>query len=167
MMTLLFVPISENMRTNESGHDRTSVMSGELNLNCWIIDDGANRIFPVEIAGTKTVGHLKKAIKAEKTPVFDHTPADALDLWQVSVRCFDASRFTPELWQVNIPADDGLPEAVSKLNLDAVKPLWSVKRLSGLFEAALFADENVHIVIRRPPNGVFRHLPPRILGYSE
>ena len=70
---------------------------------------------------------------------------------------------TPELWQVNVPADDNLPEAVRNLSLDSVKPLRSVKRLSGLFEEALLADDHVHIVIRRPPNGVFRHLPPRIL----
>ena len=45
----------------------------------------------------------------------------------------------------------------------AVKPLWSVKRLSGLFEEALLADDHVHIVIRRPPNGVYRLLPYRVL----
>ena len=53
------------------------------------------------------------------------------------------------------------------LSLDSVKPLWSVKRLSGLFEEALLADDHVHIVIRRPPNGVYRLLPYRVLKYSE
>jgi hypothetical protein len=81
----------------------------------------------------------------------------------VSVHCFDASRSTPELWQVDVLADDS---ALRNISLDGDKPLLSVKRLSGLFEEDP-ADQHVHIVIRRPPNGVFRHLPPRILGYLE
>lgn len=40
-------------------------MSTLLQLNCWVLGDDPNRIFPVEIAGTKTVGSLKKAIKDE------------------------------------------------------------------------------------------------------
>ena len=42
-------------------------------------------------------------------------------------------------------------------------PLLSVKRLPGLFQRAP-TDEHVHIVIQYTPNGVFRHLPYRVLG---
>jgi hypothetical protein len=59
------------------------------------------------------------------------------------VHCFGASRSTPELWQVSVLADDSLPEAVSNLSLDIVKPLWSVQRLSGLFEKTPSGD-HVH-----------------------
>ena len=162
-MTQLFVLISENTRPNKPIEQPSRVMSGQLCLNCWIVNDGTGSIFPVDIAGTKTVGHLKKAIKAEKPVAFQHVDPDALVLWKVSVHGSNPSRITPELRQVNIPDDDNLPEAVADLRLDTANPLRSVKRLSKLFEEALPADENVHIVIRRPPNGVFRHLPLRFL----
>jgi hypothetical protein len=38
--------------------------------------------------GTKTVGNLKKAIRKEKEPAFDHVPPDALKLWKVSASSF-------------------------------------------------------------------------------
>ena len=70
----------------------------------------------------------------------------------------DASRLTPDRldhWQVSVLADDNLQEAVRDLSLDGVKPLSSVKRLAGLYNDALPAEGHVHIVIRRPPNGVY------------
>ena len=134
-------------------------MSNQLYLNCWVFREKASRVFPVKIAGTESVGALKKAIKEEKPVAFHHVDANTIDLWQVSVYCFDASMPTPELWQVDVPADDS---ALRTVSLDGVEPLLSVKRLSGLFQRAP-ADEHVHIVIQLQPNGVFRHLPPRIL----
>ena len=83
------------------------------------------------------------------------------------MNCFDTLKSTPDPWQVNVPVDDNLPEAVGDLSLESVKPLWSVKRLSVLFEGALLADDHVQIVIRRPPNGVYRLLPYRVLKHSE
>ena len=74
-----------------------------------------------------SVGTLKKAIKEEKQPTFDHIPADVLDLWQVRVHCLDSSIPTPELWQVDVLADDS---ALRNVSLDGVEPLPSVKRLS-------------------------------------
>ena len=56
---------------------------------------------------------------------------------------------TPELWQVDVPVDDS-----------------ALRNVSGLFQRAP-ADEHVHIVIQLTSNGVFRHLPPRILRYLE
>ena len=140
-------------------------MSLQLSLNCWVIGDKAGSVFPVKIAGTESVGTLKKAIKEENPDLLG--PARTLDLWKVSVYYFDTLKSTPDPWQVNVPVDDNLPEAVGDLSLESVKPLWSVKRLSGLFEEALLADDHVQIVIRRPPNGVYRLLPYRVLKYSE
>ena len=58
-------------------------MATEISLCCWIIGlDNAN-LFPVDIAPSKTVGHLKKLIKKEKEPELDHLAADRLDVWKV------------------------------------------------------------------------------------
>ena len=43
-------------------------------------------MFPVKIAKEESVGTLKKEIKGEKKPDFDHIPADKLTLWKVSLR---------------------------------------------------------------------------------
>jgi hypothetical protein len=61
-------------------------MSEPLELNCWVLGDGDDpgRIFTVEIANNKTVDALKKVIKDEKKPAFDHLAADSLNLWKVS-----------------------------------------------------------------------------------
>jgi hypothetical protein len=61
-------------------------MPDELQLNCWVLGGGddPDRIFPVKIAKNETVGTLKKAIKDEKKPAFDHLTADSLSLWKVS-----------------------------------------------------------------------------------
>ena len=54
----------------------TITMSGTLDLNCLVLGHDASHIFPIEIAESKTVGTLRKAIKDEKRPAFDHVPAD-------------------------------------------------------------------------------------------
>jgi hypothetical protein len=58
-------------------------MSDILNLNCWIVGDDPRRTFPVDIAKTKMVGHLKDAIKDKKKNTFVGLDADSLDLWKV------------------------------------------------------------------------------------
>jgi hypothetical protein len=58
-------------------------MSDTLELNCWVLDDPVENVFPVEILNTKTVGALKEVIKDKKKPVLDGFPADALLLWMV------------------------------------------------------------------------------------
>jgi hypothetical protein len=54
--------------------------------------DDHNETFGIGIAGTNTVGDLKKAIK-EKKPAFDQVAADTLKLWKASrhfavARCY-------------------------------------------------------------------------------
>jgi hypothetical protein len=58
-------------------------MSDEMNLWCWVQGDELDRVFPVSIKHSATIGHLKKAIRAEK-PSFEHIPADSLKLFKVS-----------------------------------------------------------------------------------
>ncbi|KAG9065188.1 hypothetical protein KI688_002511 [Linnemannia hyalina] len=57
-----------------------STMTNHLTLFCLV--DGA---FPVEIESTKTIGDLKKLIKAEQSPDFDDIVANNLTLWRVSI----------------------------------------------------------------------------------
>jgi hypothetical protein len=50
-----------------------------------VLGDGPLNVFPVKISKTETVGVLRKLIKDEKRPVFDHVTADSLILWKVSI----------------------------------------------------------------------------------
>jgi hypothetical protein len=61
-------------------------MSTVLELNCWILAHDPRRVFSVDVPSSKTVSHLKDAIKNKKKPVFDGITADSLDLWMVSNR---------------------------------------------------------------------------------
>ncbi|KAF9315303.1 hypothetical protein BG003_003172 [Podila horticola] len=54
-----------------------------MTLFCLV--DGESTPFPVEIESTKTIGELKKAIKAEKVNDFSDVDADKLTLWKVSI----------------------------------------------------------------------------------
>jgi Crinkler effector protein N-terminal domain len=107
-----------------------------------VLDDDTSHIFPIEIAESKTVGALRKAIKDEKRPAFDHIPADTLLLWKVS-----------------IPVNRSLHENISKLDFVDEGSLLPVKRLSGVFSDQL-ENEHLHIVVRAPPAGEFdKHFP--------
>jgi hypothetical protein len=55
-----------------------------LEIHCSILGPDVGRVFPVEIPPSKTIGLLKKAIKAEKPVDLAHVDADKLDLWKVS-----------------------------------------------------------------------------------
>jgi hypothetical protein len=47
-------------------------MPNTLALNCLVSGDDPDHIFTIEIANTKNVSALKKAIKAEKQLAFKH-----------------------------------------------------------------------------------------------
>jgi len=57
-------------------------MATEISLNCRILGLGGS--FPVDILPSKTVGHLKDAIKKKKEPVLNHIAADQLEIWKVN-----------------------------------------------------------------------------------
>src|SRR6266550_5347518 len=121
---------------------RHSLGSKLLQLNCWVLGEDPNRIFPVMIERTASVGALKDAIKDEKRPAFDHIPADALVLWKVSV----------------LARREDLEEDVKKLNLDNKHSLWPVVKLSLLFSDQP-VDDHLHIVVKAPtgePTETFR-----------
>jgi len=54
-------------------------------LNCFVLGDDEERVFPVEIPKEKNVGILKDEIKKKKAPHLDldHVAASDLDLWKV------------------------------------------------------------------------------------
>ena len=108
-------------------------MTRELELNCLVLDSHAsiNRIFTVQVLGTDNVSILKKAIKEEKCPLFNHVTADTLDLWNVSVP-------VQELSETHL--HDLQPEHA---------PLVPVKRLGGLYPKAPL-EEHLHIIVRPP-----------------
>ncbi|KAF9405452.1 hypothetical protein BGZ76_006572, partial [Entomortierella beljakovae] len=58
-------------------------MTNEITLFCIV--DGDSTAFPIDLAVSKTVGHLKDAIKKKKEPRFDDLAADELILYHVSV----------------------------------------------------------------------------------
>jgi Crinkler effector protein N-terminal domain len=103
-----------------------------LELNCLVLGDSANNTFPVKIARTESVGTLKKSIKTEKSPVFDHIPADQLHLWKVS-----------------IPFGRNIQETIHELGLTDEGSLLPVDELSEIF-VDLPSRRHLHIVVRRP-----------------
>ena len=95
-----------------------------------MLGEPRSRIFPVKIAGTESVGALKKAIKAEKKFAFQHVDADALLLWRVSV-----------------PPRGNLDE----FSVDFVeeKSLLPTEELSEVFPGSP-PRNNIHVVVKSP-----------------
>ena len=100
-----------------------------LLLNCCVLGNDL-KVFTVEIEETKNVSILKKLIK-EKSPIFNHIPADLLVLWKSS-----------------IPFNEDLKEDVEKLNLVDDKLLLPVQILSNVFPYVL-GKETARIVVDR------------------
>jgi len=78
------------------------------------------------------VDTLKKAIKHEKRPAFDHVPADALDLWSVAIPVNENFQGNFDKFQV--------------VDKDALSP---VDPLSIVF-SALSTERSLHVVVRSP-----------------
>ena len=106
-----------------------------LVLNCLILGDSRNNIFPVEIARAKSVGSLKKAIREEKHPAFQHIASDTLTLWDVSE-----------------VVDANLENTLAEIHFEEREPLSPVARLSKVFSNSPVEDR-LHIVIGRPTEG--------------
>ena len=102
-------------------------------LNCLVLGDARNRIFPVMISRTKNVGALRKAIKDEKQHVFHSVDADELDLYHIS-----------------LPDDDELEHRLRDFNFG--KPLQPTLILVNIF-IDVPTEEHVHIIVRRPLRG--------------
>jgi hypothetical protein len=103
-------------------------------LNCWVLGDGVQNIFPVKVAKSESVGALKEVIK-DKKPAFGNIAADSLALWKVS-----------------IPVDHGLEQKLSDMELNDNESLSPVDRLSQVFSDSP-EERHLHIVVRSPPAG--------------
>ena len=102
-----------------------------LLLNCWVLGEDSNRIFPVKIDRDENVGGLKKAIKEEKKPAFNPITADSLDVWKVSIP---------------IDKDASLVAQVKNLKVLKTKPLLPVWLLSGIFQNVV--GQHLHVIVR-------------------
>lgn len=54
-----------------------------ISLNCFVLGDDPESVFPVRIQRNDNVGVLKKLIKEEKAHLLAHIDASDLDLSQV------------------------------------------------------------------------------------
>ena len=68
------------------GVSTEAARSSIFTLNCWILCDNTDHVFPVEISREKSVGVLKDAIKDKKQHRLHEIDADSLTLWKVSLR---------------------------------------------------------------------------------
>ena len=105
-----------------------------LRFICLVAGDKTKRAFPVDIAATKVVADLKEAIKEKKHPGFKHVPADALDLWKVS-----------------IPLDGDFNKHFAEINLVDENSMLPLEKLSA-FSSEL-TEGNIHIIVKDPPSG--------------
>ncbi|KAG2030089.1 hypothetical protein BDR03DRAFT_836781, partial [Suillus americanus] len=85
-------------------------------LNCIVLGDDPNHIFPVNIAQTQTVGDLKDLIKDKTKRQFDLVEAKSL-----------------ELWKVDLPFDEKIEHNLSSLTFDTKKSLSPVSEMLEVF----------------------------------
>ena len=133
-------------------------MAVEISLNCWILGlDKANR-FSIDVPLSKTVDHLKKAIKKEKENAFNHIDADQLEIWKVSDRatqpplpiCNDATRL--RLWNPLRSGD--IAKTLGKINAD--KGIPNANELDAEEDLSHYFSEPpvkrmIHLIVRLPP----------------
>ena len=72
-------------------------MAAESSLACWIVGLDAN-FFLVDILLSKTVDHLKKAIKKEKENALNRIDSDQLEIWKASDPTHSAPAIT-DAWR--------------------------------------------------------------------
>ena len=108
-------------------------MSSTLNLNCLVLGDDASRTFPIKIAKSDTVGGLRKLIKEENTPAFDHVPTNTLVLWKVSIL-----------------VNRSLTENLSNRTFSDESPLLPMDELSEVFSDSP-ARRHLHIIVSALP----------------
>jgi len=112
-------------------------MPSTFDLNCLVLGDDPGRVFPVKIAASESVGILRKLIKDEKKPAFDHVDADTLVLWKVS-----------------IPVDKSFKESLSRNDFVEEHQVEPMQELVDIFTEPL-VKKHIHIMIKAPPIGAF------------
>ena len=115
-----------------------------ITLLCLVKGNTLANAFPVDINKDQLVGHLKKAIKAEKHKTFHGVEADELKLWKVS-----------------IPGDQD--DQLRNLILQDSDELLAIRKISKYFPD-LPPEEHIHVIVKSPRKCliqcvIFRHLP--------
>ncbi|CAB4418757.1 unnamed protein product [Rhizophagus irregularis] len=105
-----------------------------VTLLCLVKGNTLANVFPVHIDGNSLVGDLKKVIKAEKAPEFDHFPADKLKLWKVEI-------------------GDDRDDLLSNLTLQDQPELLATKKISKYFPDSP-AEECIHVIVEPPASTV-------------
>lgn len=109
-----------------------------LTLNCIV--QGSQSVFPVEIAPTKYVGHLKELILVKKPKTFDGMEADELELW----RLLDVADERVDILN-NLVLDE---EKSDDENFWRVGKMLSTRIISHYFRKP--SAGYVHVAIKRP-----------------
>jgi len=102
-------------------------MATDLLLNCFVLGDDEERVFPVKIPRNDIVGILKDEIKKKIAPQLDHVAAKDLDLWKVFLPIDDPASKRPQTGP----------------------PLRVNKRLSSLWDGDPSVDD-LHILVKAP-----------------
>lgn len=103
------------------------MMATDLLLNCFVLGDDEERVFPVKSSRNDIVGILKKLIKEEKAHLLNHVDAPDLDLWMVCHPIDDPASKRPQTGP----------------------PLRVNKRLSSLWDGDP-SEEDLHILVKAP-----------------
>lgn len=104
-----------------------------LVLNCLVLGETCNEVFPVEIAMTKSVGVLKEVIKEKNSCLFNHVDARELVLWNVSK-------------VVNLNLEKPLEKPLEKAKFLRERSLLPLEKLSKVFPNTL-VESRLHIMV--------------------
>jgi len=111
-------------------------------LNIFCVIEGETKSFSVDIERTKTVDHLKKAIKADQSPDLDHINPKNLTLWRVDIPVNDLPALLGS-WK----------DKQNLLNfLSSKKQLEATEDLSDVFEEKP-PKKTIHIFVQLPQSG--------------
>ncbi|KAI1299071.1 hypothetical protein EDD11_006555, partial [Mortierella claussenii] len=108
-----------------------------LTLFCLV--DGESAPFSVDINSSKTVDHLKVAIKDKLSPRFDDISVVDLTLWCVSIPVADDD-----------DDDADVPIYINNISKDDKKKLKPTRELSDVFGYKA-AKNMIHVIVQRPP----------------
>lgn len=111
-----------------------------LTLFCLVEGQCPSRAFPVCIPPSKTVGELKKYIKAEQSPNFDDIAANNLTLWRATI----------------YNNDGNMTCAVTMGSLGSKTELNNPRTpLSEIFPESQSLDDNTYIFVQRSREGIY------------
>ena len=101
-----------------------------ITLLCLVKGNTTANAFPVDIEKDQLVGHLKKAIKAEKQNDFAGVDADKLRLWKV-------------------PISDDHVDPLNNLSLEDSDELLAIRKISKYFPDSP-PEEHIHVLVSPP-----------------